>query len=226
MDTSDKRQFYALLKDVHSFYRQDMTTFAATVWWEAMQPFSFEQVSKGFSAHAADPKHGTFLPKPADLVRILQGTHEDRSLMAWGKALEAMQRVGAYTSVVFDDPAIHAVVQDLGGWPKLCRSEHAELQFVQKRFCDAHAAYTRRGSFEFPRQLSGVCEIENSAAGRRTQPPVLVGDQTQARRVLELGTTGTKTEMRTLGQVAWQSLEHTATSEEQALNPTDEGASA
>jgi len=200
MNDQDKRSFHTLLKDVHSFYRQDLTDFAARVWWEAMHAFSFEQVSKGFSAHAADPKAGSFLPKPADLVRILQGTHEDRSLLAWGKTLEAMQRVGAYTSVVFDDPAIHAAIVDMGGWAKLCRSEHDELQFVQKRFTELHAAYTRRGSFDYPRKLTGVCEIENSARGHRAQPPVLVGNQIAARQVLELGTDGPKTEMKTLGQ--------------------------
>jgi hypothetical protein len=53
------------------------------------------------------------MPKPADIVRNLQGTASDRSLIAWGKLLEAMRRVGAYRSVAFDDGAIHAAVEDM-----------------------------------------------------------------------------------------------------------------
>ena len=58
-----------------------------------------------------------------------------------------MQRVGAYRSVAFDDGAIHAAIEDMGGWPAVCRGKADELPFLQKRFTDLHRAYSSRPEF-------------------------------------------------------------------------------
>ena len=210
MTNDDKREFWALLKGVHEFYKTDVSNFAAQVWWNACQGFSLEQVSKAFSAHLVDPKSGQFLPKPADIVKALSGTHEDRSLLAWGKVFDAMQRVGQYTSVAFDDQIIHAVISDLGGWPKLCAVTTDELPFVQKRFCDMHAAYGRSGGqMAYQRYLPGVHEVQNNALGygKRIAPPVLIGDAAKAQLVIENGSATGKTQFTTLADAALQALQ-------------------
>jgi hypothetical protein len=210
MNETEKRQFWVLLQGVYEFYRcrSDLSDFAASVWWNACRSYSMEQVSKAFSAHLVDPKAGQFLPKPADIVRALSGTHEDRSLLAWGKTFEAMQRVGQYSSVVFDDPVIHAVISDLGGWPKLCQVTEHELPFMQRRFCDAHAAYSRAGRTEYPRMLPGVHDIQNNALGHMRTPskPVLIGDAEAAKQVLANGSTTGKTTFTTLTDAAMRAL--------------------
>lgn len=207
MTNNDKSEFWALLKGVHEFYKTDVSKFAAQVWWNACQGFSLEQVSKAFSAHLVDPKSGQFLPKPADIVKALSGTHEDRSLLAWGKCFDALQRVGQYSSVVFDDPAIHAVVTDMGGWPKLCQITTDELPFVQKRFCDAHAAYSRNGEFHYPRMLAGVHDIQNGALGYKQTKPTLIGSPEKAQAVLENGSATGKTQFTTLADAAMKALQ-------------------
>jgi hypothetical protein len=184
---ADKAQFQRLMTDVMAFYRQDMSKFALSVWWNACEGFDFEQVAKACTAHAADPERGQFAPKPADIVRALAGTQTDRALVAWGKFHDGMQRVGAYASVVFDDPVIHAVVEDLGGWPKLCRGTLDELPHVQRRFCESYRAYSRRTDVAFPARLRGASEAENSLAGRRVAPPVLIGNPAAAAEVMRLG---------------------------------------
>ena len=165
-----------LITDALGFYGQSVSTFAIGVWWQACQRFDFELVAKALTAHAMDPDRGQWAPKPADLVRQLQGTSTDRSLIAWGKVMEAMQRVGAYSSVDFGDRATHCAIEDMGGWSKLCRSSLDELQFAQKRFCDAHRVYTSRGDAlrDVP-YLIGVHEAENRVAGKRIAPPVMLG---------------------------------------------------
>ena len=98
MNASDKRAFKDLITQAMAFYRQDVSTFSLGVWWSACEAFSLEQVGKAFTAHATDAERGRFAPMPADIVKHLQGTQTDRSLMAWGKVLEGIQRVGAYQS--------------------------------------------------------------------------------------------------------------------------------
>lgn len=195
MSPTDTPALVQMITDVLAYYRQPVSEFTLRVWCQASQPFTLEQVSKALTAHATDPEHGQFAPKVADLVRILSGTHTDRAQLAWGKVLEAMGSVGAYTDIVFDDPAIHAVVEDLGGWPKLCRTETRELGYVQHRFCESHKAYTGRGAFEYPRRLSGdrSPDHEYEKKGLALPKPALVGNAEQCRAVYLGGNVAGKT---------------------------------
>lgn len=192
MQLTDRKDFGQLVTDVLAYYRQDATRFTLEVWWQACQSFSLEQVSKALTAHATDAERGQFPPKVADIVRILAGTTTDRAQLAWGKVHEAMSAVGAYTDVIFDDPAIHAAVDDCGGWPKMCRTEMKELSYLQHRFCEAHKAYTARGTFDYPRRLAGdrSPDSEYEKKGLQLPRPALVGDPMRARAVYDRGGSG------------------------------------
>lgn len=181
MQPSDAKAFQSLLTGALAFFKQDTTDFTLSVWWEACQPFSLEQVRKAFTAHAMHPERGAFAPRPADFVRELAGTHTDRALMAWGRVSRAMSEVGAYATVDFGDPVIHAVVRELGGWALICRAPNDEQQFLQKRFCDFFRTYTTRGASEAPLALQGEHDTTNAAISlespdqvRRLAEPVAV----------------------------------------------------
>lgn len=197
MTEADKPKLFTLIADVMAFYRQDVSTFALQVWWQACSRFDFEQVSKALSAHAIDAERGQFAPKPADLVRQLEGTKTDRAMLAWGKVHNAMSSVGAYTDVVFDDPAIHAAVDDLGGWVKICRGELKDLGYLQHRFCESHRAYTARGDFEYPRLLCGDRSPDEMFTKCGLQPPrpAMVGNVERAKQVYQLGSVGGKVQI-------------------------------
>lgn len=197
MTPIDMPRFKNLITDALAFYGKDISTFAISVWWQACERFDFEQVSRALTKHAMDPEHGQFPPKPADVVRQLVGTSTDRSAIAWGKVHEAMGRVGAYTDVVFDDAAIHAAIEDMGGWPKMCRTELKDLGYLQHRFCEAHKAYVKRGQFDYPRRLNGdrSPDSEYLKIGLKPPRPAVVGDETQARLVYRGGGTDGKTQI-------------------------------
>jgi hypothetical protein len=184
MQPSDRASFAALMTQALAFYRQDVTDFTLDVWWQACQPFDLEQARKALTAHAMDPDRGQFPPKPADLVRQLQGTHGDRALLAWGKVYDAMRGVGAYASVDFGDPAIHAAITDIGGWVALARSAVAELPFWQKRFCDAYRTYTARGDVQtMPQRLIGETEAKNAALGHAAPAPTPLLERSSPRAI-------------------------------------------
>lgn len=200
MRPDEKREFVALVTDAMAYYRQATSEFTLAVWSQACQAYTLEQVRKAMTAHAMDPDRGQYPPKVADIVRQLSGTTTDRAALAWGKALEAMQRVGAYTDVVFDDPAIHACIEDLGGWPKVCRAETKDLGYMQHRFCESHRAYTGRGQFEYPRRLIGDRSPDEAYARKGIKPPspALIGDPERARQVFGRGQVGFKTRIEYL----------------------------
>jgi len=140
MNPNQKGDFYALIADVLGYWKQDVSEFALTVWWNGCQRYEFDEVARALSDHATDPDKGQFAPKVADIVRILGGTKSDRSLREWGRVHEAMGRVGSYTDVDFGDGATHAAIRDMGGWPKLCRTNTDQLSYLQHRFCELYKA--------------------------------------------------------------------------------------
>ena len=127
-----------------------------------------------------DPEQGRFPPWPADIVKHLAGTRTDRSLIAWGKVLEGIRSFGGYSSVAFDDPVIHAVIQDMGGWPRLCAGSTDELPFEQKRFCETYRAYSTRPDIPHLAVLPGVHASNNAKFDRWKSLPKLIGDETKA----------------------------------------------
>lgn len=189
MQQSDFREFSELITDVLAYHRQDASKFVLGLWWNACQGFELEQVRAALQRHCTDPERGQFAPKIADLARVLQGTSTERAALAWGKVHEAMSAVGAYQDVVFDDPVIHAVLEDLGGWPKVCRTPLDELSYLQHRFQEAHRAYAGRGQFEYPRRLMGdrSPDHEYREKGLPLPRPALVGNAERARQVYQGG---------------------------------------
>lgn len=215
MKQSDKPALVSLITDALAYYGKPVSSFTLQVWVQACQSFDFEQVAKAMTAHATDAERGQFAPKVADIVRILSGTSTDRAALAWGKCLDAMQRVGAYSDVVFDDPAVHAVIEDLGGWPKLCRTDMKDLGYVQHRFQESHRAYTGRGGFDYPRRLGGD-RSPDSEYERRGIPlprPALIGDAERAKAVYRAGNLAGKTaitfsSLQALGNQAAAAIEN------------------
>lgn len=203
MKPAEKSEFAKLITDVLAYYRQDASSFTLSLWWQACQNFELEQVSKALSAHAMDAERGVYAPKVADVVRALAGTMTDRAALAWGKVLGAMSAVGAYCDVVFDDPAIHAAIEDLGGWVKVCRGETAELSYLQHRFCQLHKAYTGQGTFEYQRRLIGDRSPDSdfTRLGLALPCPAIVGDRTLALQVYRAGSQSAKTTITFSGDI-------------------------
>ena len=195
MRLNDNAALVTLLTDVHAYYRQTVSDFVLRVWLQACQPFELEQVSKAMTAHITDAENGKFCPKVADVVRVLSGTMTDRAALAWGKTLGAMSAVGAYSDVVFDDPAIHAAIEDCGGWVKVCRGDLTELSYLQHRFGAAYKAYVGRGTFEYQRRLVGdrSPDADFARKGLPVPQPATVGDAAKAKLVYQGGSMAAKT---------------------------------
>lgn len=197
MRESEIEEFQGLLTDALAFYGKDVSRFALDVWWSACQAFELDQVRRALTRHAMDAERGQFAPRPADIVRQLQGTVTDRAMVAWGKAIDAASRVGGYTDVVFDDPAIHATIEDLGGWPKFCRTETKGLSYQQHRFQQSYTAYVDKGAFDYPRFLPGDRSPDEMYVRRGLRPPrpALIGDVVRCRAVIDGGRLGGKSKV-------------------------------
>lgn len=203
MRTQDKVKFAELLAGVMAVHSKNVTQMLLDIWWNAMQRYDLDQVREAFNQQTMDPDSGQFCPKPADIVKQLQGTHGDRAMLAWGKVFDAIGCVGPHRSVQFDDAAIHACIDDLGGWIQICKITMDELPFLQKRFCDTYRAYSRRPRHEYPKTLIGLSDLQNASSKVPIEPPppTLIGDPETARQVALLATGGRKHAVITLGKL-------------------------
>ncbi len=185
MQAEDKMKFAGLIGNVYAFYRQDSSDFALGVWWEAMKPFDFTAVADALNRHCVNPDSGQFMPKPADVVKMLRGSSQDGAMVAWSKVDKAIRQVGTYASVAFDDPIIHRVLHDMGGWVALGQKEEREWPFIAKEFENRYRGYrTRNDTPDYPKALIGIAEAHNNQNGQKSQPPVLIGDSSRAKQVL------------------------------------------
>ncbi|MBB5271350.1 DUF6475 domain-containing protein [Quisquiliibacterium transsilvanicum] len=173
---------------MHDFYGKDLSEFALSVWWQAMRPFDLAAVRDAMSRHLVNPDTGQFMPKPADIVRMIGGRTVDAAQLAWSKVDAAVRRVGTYASVVFDDPLVHRVVDDMGGWIPLGRKSEDEWPFVAREFENRYRGYAMRQERpEYPSRLIGISEAANSRSGLPIADPVLIGAPEKARAVLARG---------------------------------------
>lgn len=189
MNNADRAPFAELLAAVYELYGKvgQLSETILSMWWEAMSRYDLEAVRGALSAHAMNPDSGQFLPKPADVVRELDGTTVDASMLAWQKAVRAIGTVGSYASVVFDDPITNRVLADLGGWPWFGRQSDKEMPFVEKRFRDAYRALLRRGlaGSEPILRLPGIIESQNHGNGYAVEKPIMIGNKARALAISE-----------------------------------------
>lgn len=156
--------------------------------FELLRRYELADITQALTAHMNDPDAGQFAPKPADIVKHISGSKGTRSARAWSKVDRAIRQVGSYQSIVFDDPTIHAVIDDMGGWTRICRTLEKELPFVAREFENRYQGYALKGIPDsWPRKLIGECEAYNLRNGYEVAPPVLIGNEERAIRVLEQG---------------------------------------
>ena len=168
MIDADRKQFSALLADVLGFYRQPVSEFAMSVWWEACKEFDLQAIRRAMTAHAKDPERGQFCPLPADIIRHLRSTTKDQALIAWQRVLGQVGPVGRYGAPKLSEPE-SAALQAIGGWLRLCNSQTDELGHLAREFCANFSAIDgaqrRQAALGAP---TGVARLAASTVGRIT----------------------------------------------------------
>lgn len=164
-----------------------------------MQPYALNEVTRALTAHIRNPDSGSYLPKPADAIKGLVGSNANSAQAAWTKVDNAVRRKGPYMSVAFDDPIIHRVISDMGGWIRLNTKNSEEWPFVQREFETRYRGFaTVGGVTDYPARLIGLSEDQIQRDGikithelkNRIAPVALIGDPARAEMVLAGGNTG------------------------------------
>ena len=203
MTEADRREFCKLLVGIAELYDKRLTTAAQVLYWDLLKDYELDDIASALKAHTKSPDAGQYLPKPADIIRQLEGDTESQAMRAWSKVQESIQRVGPYQMVVFDDPLIHAVITEMGGWIALCELLVDDTPFRAREFVKRYRGYrAQRAQPRFAPKLIGFIEQHNSTQGydEALPEPLLIGDAGRALPFMSEGVAGPRLEVRPVSQ--------------------------
>lgn len=192
MQPQDKDAFAELMILTSEMYerKEKPSVPMLRMYFAALERFSLDDVRAGLNGHIQNPDNGQFFPKPADIIRCIGGSSDTKALGAWSKVDKAIRCVGSYQTVIFDDPLIHAVIRDMGGWVMLCSVDEREYPFKCNEFVKRYRGFAITPPENYPKQLLGIAQSHNEANGHDVSPPVLIGDEKKAALTYERGESG------------------------------------
>lgn len=172
MTPSDKSKFFeTLLGAIEVLGRPAMSTAGQLTWFEALKDYDIDDVVKAFNAEVKNPDRKKFFPDPGDIIRQIEGTSSEKAMIAWNVVSKC--GLSATDTAIFEDPIIHQVITDMGGWisfndPKKWMkfedgSGYTDQQFAffRKEFLDRYTTMLKTGAPNAPKKLIGFYEISN-----------------------------------------------------------------
>lgn len=187
MNTNDKQAFFQMMTVLCEYYGKDLSESLLTIYWENLGVYDYQAVADAMRRHMKNPDNGRFMPKVSDVVALLDGSTLDRANNAWSKVEKAIKSHGPYRTVAFDDPIIHRVIHDMGGWPHFGEISADDMQFTANHFINRYRGFANI-AFEHPRLLYGLEDIQNQSmnlpAGKKV---ALIGKKEDIDRVVQTG---------------------------------------
>ena len=183
MQDFDKAHFEILMNATTVLYdRQNMNGDRLSMYFNALERFSIDDIKSAINSHAQDPDIGQYFPMPAHIIKYMDGGSETQAGAAWTKVDKSIRTVGPYQNIVFDDAIIHAVIADMGGWILMCGTSDQEYPFKKNEFVKRYTGYRSRPPEDYPRLLGGIAQQSNDMRKLGTiEAPVIIGDMDAAR---------------------------------------------
>ncbi len=187
MEIADKKRFAQLITGLAQTFQTPISAGDMENYWRWLRPYDLKAIEQAVGDYCRSPAAHRFFPKPGELVAALQGDCASQALRAWSKVMETIRHVGAYRTVVFDDPLIHVVIWDMGGWQTMCSMLIKDEPFKAREFEKRYTSYLSRPPKAYPRQLVGITDSVNVPQGYSASHPTLIGNEQQALQVLQNG---------------------------------------
>jgi hypothetical protein len=164
MDNSDKQAFATTFYAMGEFYDKKVSTELLSMYFDDLLEFSIEDVKYGAKAHRQDPKHGTFFPKPADIIRHLQTgklSVEDQSLTAWAEIMQCLRKNGAMGGLKIENKQAIAALKAFTTWQDFCLMDVSKMTWAKKEFMSHYSTYDKTPLDMLPNSLPGLAELHN-----------------------------------------------------------------
>lgn len=188
MVDTDKQRFAGLLTGLAEYYGKELSPAVIGVYWMGLQKYELQALEDAATRHMTDPDQGKWMPKIADLVKLVEGGTQDQALVAWSKLDRAVRTLGPYASVAFDDPVIHRVIEDMGGWVGFASKDDDDWPFVAREFQTRYRGALASGRIEHLPMLTGLEDADRARLGKPVGQRVrLIGNPERAKAVMSSG---------------------------------------
>ena len=105
MTPADKKSFLTLMYAIGTIYEIPFDNkLVLEVWFNALSDYDIEEVASAVQRYIKSPDLGTYKPKPADLIKMIEGTSVDKALLAWTKVEKGLRSIGSYATVTALEP--------------------------------------------------------------------------------------------------------------------------
>ncbi len=164
MDNSNKKEFVTLFYSLGEYYEKKVSTELLAMLFDDLIEFDINDVKFGAKAHRQDPKHGTFFPKAADIIRHLQTgklSVEEKSELAWAQVMQCLRVNGSYGGLRIDDKQGIAAFKAFTTWQAFCAMPESNMTWAKKEFISMYSTYENTPLEFLPSSLPGLIELQN-----------------------------------------------------------------
>ncbi len=168
MNKQDEPKFKELIAMITATYEHEFNPTQIKLWWNLFKPHSIQDFEKAVYQHISCPDTGMFTPKPANLMKFINGTSkqneqviDDKAEIAWHTIEGEIRRIGSYGSLKMEDKQALAAIQAIGGWKKICGLTMDKMTWAHKEFTAAYKNYERTDVNLLPDKLPGRIALEN-----------------------------------------------------------------
>lgn len=148
------------MASMSEMFNTQITEVLAKMYYELLKNYDYETLEKACYDILRTHKYNN-LPKPAEIIEAIEGSTEDKAMVAWQSVIETIRKHDYYWSIEFEDKIIHSCIENLGGWMWLCDQTKDNLKFIMKDFIRMYKTFQR-----YPREpnnkLLGYFEQQNS----------------------------------------------------------------
>lgn len=145
----DYDAFELALKTTAAAFGVEMSPARVTAYLEALAGYDVAAIQEACKAAV---RSSEFFPTVAALVKLIEGSADDRAALAWTRVYRAaLKGLGTYRPLDFQDPILHATVTAMGGWRQLLwigdlDTENVDVVTTRKQFMQLYGIYERRGA--------------------------------------------------------------------------------
>ena len=100
MNKNDFQQFSAVWAATCEVVGKVPSSAAIGMVFRSLMSYELDDVRRALDAHMRNPDGGQFAPKPADVIRYIDGDTASRALQAWSKVVAEISSTGSYQTVV------------------------------------------------------------------------------------------------------------------------------
>lgn len=74
LSANDLEKFKESIARIYGLYEKEINPFVIDIWWNALKSYDLAVINQAFDKHVVDPDNGKWLPKPSDIIRMLESS--------------------------------------------------------------------------------------------------------------------------------------------------------